>query len=104
MPLIKMAQFGTKPLGASRPPNAIIFMKRATALLRMITATANAVARGAVNAAIGRVERGHAQLLPGDPAPEFSLTASDGHTYSLRDFRGHQAVVLAWFPKAFTAG
>jgi peroxiredoxin Q/BCP len=40
----------------------------------------------------------------GDPAPDFTLQASDGKTYSLADYRGKKAVVLAWFPKAFTAG
>lgn len=43
-------------------------------------------------------------LEVGDPAPDFSLQASDGKTYSLSDFRGEQAVVLAWFPKAYTRG
>jgi peroxiredoxin Q/BCP len=37
-------------------------------------------------------------------APDFSLQASDGKTYKLSDFRGKQAVVVAWFPKAFTQG
>jgi len=41
---------------------------------------------------------------PGDPAPEFSLVGSDGKTHRLSDHRGKQAVVLAWFPKAFTGG
>ena len=40
----------------------------------------------------------------GDKAPDFSLKASDGKTYSLADFKGKQAVVIAWFPKAFTGG
>ena len=40
----------------------------------------------------------------GDPAPNFTLQASDGKTYKLSDFKGKQAVVLAWFPKAFTQG
>ena len=44
------------------------------------------------------------ELKVGDQAPDFSLEASDGKTYRLADFRGKQAVVLAWFPKAFTAG
>jgi thioredoxin-dependent peroxiredoxin len=44
------------------------------------------------------------ELAVGDPAPEFSLQASDGKTYQLSDFKGKQAVVLAWFPKAFTGG
>ena len=43
-------------------------------------------------------------LEPGDMAPEFSLEASDGRTYRLADYRGQRAVVVAWFPKAFTAG
>jgi peroxiredoxin len=29
---------------------------------------------------------------------------SDGKTHNLADCRGKQAVVLAWFPKAFTPG
>ena len=40
----------------------------------------------------------------GDPAPDFELAASDGNTYELSDFRGQKAVVIAWFPKAFTGG
>ena len=45
-----------------------------------------------------------AELKPGDQAPAFSLQGSDGKTYRLEDFHGKQAVVLAWFPKAFTGG
>jgi peroxiredoxin Q/BCP len=45
-----------------------------------------------------------AELKAGDPAPEFSLPGSDGKTHRLSDHRGRQAVVLAWFPKAFTGG
>ena len=43
-------------------------------------------------------------LEVGDPAPEFTLAASDGKTYSLADFKGKQAVAIAWYPKAFTKG
>lgn len=43
-------------------------------------------------------------LGAGDPAPDFELQASDGETYRLSDYRGRRAVVLAWFPKAFTQG
>jgi hypothetical protein len=42
------------------------------------------------------------QLTVGDPAPQFSLPGSDGNVYSLASYRGKQAVVLAWFVKAFT--
>lgn len=40
----------------------------------------------------------------GEAAPDFSLAGSDGKTYHLADFKGRKAVVLAWFPKAFTGG
>ncbi len=45
-----------------------------------------------------------ADLGPGEPAPPFSLVGSDGKTYTLSDYKGKEAVVLAWFPKAFTSG
>lgn len=45
-----------------------------------------------------------AQLQVGDMAPEFTLQASDGETYKLVDFRDKQAVVIAWYPRAFTRG
>jgi peroxiredoxin Q/BCP len=45
-----------------------------------------------------------AELSVGDPAPDFTLAATDGKTYHLKDFAGKQAVVLAWFPKAYTSG
>ena len=44
------------------------------------------------------------ELKVGDTAPPFSLPGSDGKTYQLADFKGKSAVVLAWFPKAFTGG
>jgi peroxiredoxin len=48
--------------------------------------------------------RGAEPLKAGDNAPEFELVGTDGKTYKLADFKGQQAVVLAWFPKAFTGG
>jgi len=47
---------------------------------------------------------GAAELKVGDKAPAFSMPGSDGKTYSLDDFKGKKAVVVAWFPKAFTGG
>lgn len=44
------------------------------------------------------------ELKAGDMAPNFTLQASDGKTYTLADFKGKKAVVIAWFPKAFTRG
>ena len=46
---------------------------------------------------------GQPELKVGDQAPDFTLQATDGKTYSLSKLKG-RAVVLAWFPKAFTAG
>lgn len=43
------------------------------------------------------------ELKVGDQAPAFSLAGSDGKTHRLSDYKG-RAVVLAWFPKAFTGG
>lgn len=40
----------------------------------------------------------------GDAAPTFSLPGSDGRVYRLTDYKGKQAVVVAWFAKAFTGG
>ena len=72
--------------------------------LRMIAATTAAVIAGAVNLVAGRGGDPQISLKAGDQAPDFSLPGSDGSTYRLSDFRGQQAVVLAWFPKAFTGG
>ncbi len=55
-------------------------------------------------AVVGAPAQPAAELKPGDVAPAFALVGSDGRTYSLADFKGKQAVVLAWFPKAFTGG
>ena len=54
-------------------------------------------------AAAGAAVQG-AELAVGDMAPDFTLKASDGKTYKLSDFKGKQAVAIAWFPKAFTQG
>lgn len=43
------------------------------------------------------------RLRPGDPAPEFSLTASDGTTVGLDDVRG-APTVLYFYPAAGTPG
>lgn len=45
-----------------------------------------------------------AELKIGQPAPAFSLPGTDGRTHTLADYAGKQAVVLAWFAKAFTGG
>ena len=40
----------------------------------------------------------------GDMAPDFTLQGTDGKTHKLSEYRGKQAVVVAWFPRAFTQG
>ena len=45
-----------------------------------------------------------AELKIGDDAPDFEMIGSDGKTYRLADFVGKRAIVMAWFPKAFTGG
>ena len=44
------------------------------------------------------------ELKVGDKAPNFKMQGSDGKTYNLSDFAGKKAVVVAWFPAAFTKG
>ena len=40
----------------------------------------------------------------GDMAPDWEMVGSDGKTYKLSDYKGKQAVVVAWYPKAMTGG
>jgi len=47
---------------------------------------------------------GAEEFVVGSKAPSFSLTGSDGRTHTLAEHAGKRAVVLAWFPKAFTPG
>jgi peroxiredoxin Q/BCP len=57
-----------------------------------------------VVAGIGSADAAEGELKVGDKAPAFSLMGSDGKAYSLDQFKGKKAVVLNWFPKAFTSG
>jgi peroxiredoxin Q/BCP len=43
-------------------------------------------------------------LKVGQPAPEFTLRATDGKTYKLSDFKGKKNIVLAAYVLAFTGG
>jgi len=64
-----------------------------------ITLAASALSTNAGAQAV----QGQAELKVGDMAPDFTLLAYDGTKYTLSKLRG-KTVVLAWFPKAFTAG
>ena len=43
-------------------------------------------------------------LKVGQPAPDFTLTDTEGKQISLHDFKGKQNVVLAFYVLAFTGG
>jgi len=46
----------------------------------------------------------HTNLKVGQPAPDFTLRATDGKTYKLSDFKGQKNVVIAAYVLAFTGG
>ena len=43
-------------------------------------------------------------LKVGQPAPDFTLTDTEGKQVNLRDFKGKKNVVLAFYVLAFTGG
>jgi peroxiredoxin Q/BCP len=43
------------------------------------------------------------QLEPGQPAPDFTLTAADGSAVTLSDYRGRH-VIVSFYPAAMTPG
>ena len=47
---------------------------------------------------------GSTTLKVGDPAPDFTLTATTGEKFHLADHIGKSTIVLAFFPAAFTGG
>lgn len=44
------------------------------------------------------------ELKVGDKAPDWELVGSNGKTYKLSNYKGKQAVVVAWYPMALTGG
>jgi peroxiredoxin Q/BCP len=65
---------------------------------------ATMIVTGLAMAAVAMAQAPAGGPQAGDAAPAFSLPGSDGATHTLADFTGKKAVVLAWFPKAFTGG
>ena len=79
-------------------------MKKALRLLPLALVACGALASPAWAQATTTTASTTAELKVGDQAPDFTLPATDGKTYTLsKDLKG-KWVVLAWFPKAFTAG
>ena len=72
--------------------------------VRALVSVGLAAVLGVVSGGVGRAQAPAVELKAGDAAPAFSLPGSDGKTHSLADSKGKKAVVLAWFPKAFTGG
>ena len=57
-----------------------------------------------VNSLMNRLRSTRGMKSVGDTAPAFTLPGSDGKTHTLKDLVAEKAVVIAWFPKAFTGG
>lgn len=70
----------------------------------LVAGAALAVVFSLVRAEESAMAAGKKKLEIGDPAPPFVLVGSDGKTYDSSDLFGKRAVVIAWFPKAFTGG
>ena len=79
----------------------ITFFGLATLIL---AGAATAFAQGAAAPAAAAGGAPMVELKVGDKAPNFKLQGTDGKTHNLSDYAGKSAVVLAWFPAAFTSG
>ena len=90
------------PLPASLPYQPKCYDSVMT--LRTAITLAGGVALAVVSAITGFGQSNGPELKAGDMAPAFNLPGSDGRNHSLADHKGKSAVVLAWFPKAFTGG
>jgi thioredoxin-dependent peroxiredoxin len=63
-----------------------------------------AAVAGSLAAQQGAQQPPKTNLKVGDMAPDFTLPSTAGKPVQLSDFRGKSAVVLAFFPAAFTGG
>jgi cytochrome oxidase Cu insertion factor (SCO1/SenC/PrrC family) len=69
-------------------------------IMKLLVALLSASCALSLAAVAGETE---GALEVGGVAPAFSLIGSDGKTHELAELKG-KAVVMAWFPKAFTGG
>jgi thioredoxin-dependent peroxiredoxin len=74
-------------------------MKRSFALAGVLAGGVLALCAVAQN-----VQPPHTTLKVGDMAPDFTLASTQGGKVTLSSFRGKNAVVLAFFPAAFSGG
>jgi peroxiredoxin Q/BCP len=70
----------------------------------VLAGATTAYAQGAAAPAAAPGSAPMVELKVGDKAPNFKLQGTDGKTHNLSDYAGKQAVVVAWFPAAFTSG
>ena len=77
---------------------------RALLTMGLVAALSGAVLAQAPAGAPAAAPAVPTKVKVGDVAPDFSLQGTDGKTHKLSEYRGKQAVVVAWFPKAFTQG
>jgi len=68
---------------------------------RRLLLLACAAAAAAVKA---KAQAAKTHLKIGDMAPDFKLPSTTGKPITMGEFRGKKAVVLAFFPAAFTGG
>ena len=55
-------------------------------------------------AVLGLPQSDEPGLKAGDMTPGFRMLGSDDEWYTSEQFKGEQAFIVAWFPKAFTGG
>ena len=80
-------------------------IKRTSALLFSLLVLAGAAfAQPAQQPATTPPPAPKTHLKVGQPAPDFTLRATDGKTYKLSDFKGKKNIVLAAYVLAFTGG
>jgi peroxiredoxin Q/BCP len=77
------------------PQNLEVAMKLSVVLLGGLLAT---------GLCAQQIQPPHTQLKVGDTAPDFTLPSTSGGKVTLSSFRGKNAVVLAFFPAAFSPG
>jgi len=86
------------------PHRVVRFASSSRALCALAAAAVLSIIIPAVPAEEPDMGAGKKKLEVGDPAPAFALVGSDGETYDSSDLLGKRAVVIAWYPKAFTGG